>query len=123
MGTSAMDILPTLAAIAGVETTNLTIDGLDITSVLMDPEVLGPHDFLAQYSRYPNQTQGPYAVFHGNLKAHFWTKGESLSDNDNIDPICPESHELTEHIPPLLFDLFQDPGERYDLSELPEYQD
>ncbi|CAL4097636.1 unnamed protein product, partial [Meganyctiphanes norvegica] len=121
--TSTMDILPTLATLAGVETKNLTIDGVDITSVLMDPDGLGPRDFLAQYSRYPNETQGPYAVFHGKFKAHFWTKGESLSDNDNYDPICRDSHELTEHEPPLLFDLFKDPGERYDLSKLTEYQD
>jgi len=121
--TSTMDILPTLAAITGVSTSNLTLDGLDITDVLLDPEIPGPHDFLAQYPRAPEQSQGPFAVHHGRYKAHFWTQGDVLSDNDNYDPICRESHNLTWHDPPLLFDLYQDPGERYNLAGIEEYKD
>ena len=34
--------------------------------------------------------------------------------------MCPASHQLTREDPPLLFDLFEDPGERYDLSSKPE---
>ncbi|CAL4167173.1 unnamed protein product, partial [Meganyctiphanes norvegica] len=113
--TSNMDILPTLAAITGISTSNLTLDGLDITSVLMDPDVQGPHDFLASYDIEPEQSRGPFVIYHGKYKAHFWTKGEKLSDNSNYDEICRESHHLTRHDPPLLFDLFQDPGERYNL--------
>ncbi|CAL4203383.1 unnamed protein product, partial [Meganyctiphanes norvegica] len=120
---SSMDILPTLAAHTSGDVSALTLDGMDITSIIQDPEVLGPRDFLAVYPEFPDKTQGPFAVIHGKYKGHFWTQGIDLSDPDNFDPMCPSSHPLTKHDPPLLFNLRLDPGERYDLSGEEEYSD
>lgn len=45
-----------------------------------------------------------------------------VSDADNYDPMCPASHPLTPHDPPLLFHLHSDPGERYNLAADPQYR-
>lgn len=45
-----------------------------------------------------------------------------LSDPNNYDKMCPESHPLTKHDPPLLYHIKRDPGERYDLSGDPQYR-
>ena len=50
---------------------------------------------------------------------HFKT---DLSDGNNYDPMCPASHKLTKHDPPLLFDMHTDPGERYNLADKEEFR-
>jgi len=51
-----------------------------------------------------------------NFKAHFYTKGNALSDDSNYDFNCTSKATLAQHDLPLLYDLFVDPGERYPLN-------
>ncbi|KAG0719532.1 Arylsulfatase A [Chionoecetes opilio] len=120
---SALDLLPTVASLTGLNISNLTLDGVDISPLLWDPLVVSPRKYMAIYPVDPNSTIGPLAVTNGTYKAHFYTQGSYLSDDDNYDPLCPESHPLTKHNPPLLFNVHHDPGERYDLSADPKYSD
>ena len=46
----------------------------------------------------------------GQYKAHVWTRGSGLSDNQNPDTWCRDSAQLTRHDPPLLYNLDTDPG-------------
>ncbi|XP_045121284.1 arylsulfatase A-like [Portunus trituberculatus] len=117
---SALDLLPTVASLSGLSTSGLTLDGVDISPLLWDPLAVSPRRYMPIYPESPTPSEGPFAVTNGTYKAHFYTKGSDLSDSSNYDPICPRSHELTKHDPPLLFNLHHDPGERYDLSSDPD---
>uniref|UniRef100_A0A0P4WP99 Sulfatase N-terminal domain-containing protein n=2 Tax=Scylla olivacea TaxID=85551 RepID=A0A0P4WP99_SCYOL len=117
---SAVDFLPTVASLSGLSTSGLTLDGVDISPLLWDPLAVSPRRYMPIYPESPTPTEGPFAVTNGTYKAHFYTKGSDLSDSSNFDPLCPGSHRLTKHDPPLLFNLHRDPGERYDLSADPE---
>ncbi|KAL7644496.1 UNVERIFIED_CONTAM: hypothetical protein RMT77_005328 [Armadillidium vulgare] len=119
--TSSVDILPTIASIAGIDTSNLVLDGFDISQSLFDKNIKGPRKFYAIYPESPTQELGPFAVVYENYKAHFYTLGSDLSDPNNYDPMCPSKHPLTKHDPPLLFNLYADPGERYNLGLEEEY--
>ncbi|MCL4133428.1 UNVERIFIED_CONTAM: hypothetical protein GTU68_018530, partial [Idotea baltica] len=121
--TSTLDILPTISSLVNADTSNLTLDGYDISEVLLKNSNLGPRDFFAVYPESPTQEMGPFAIIYKRYKAHFYTKGSDLSDVDNYDPLCPSKHNLTLHDPPLLFDLYSDPGERYDLGKMEEHRE
>ncbi|KAG0698665.1 Arylsulfatase A [Chionoecetes opilio] len=118
---SAVDLLPTVASLTGLNTSHLTLDGVDISPLLWDPLVVSPRKYMPIYPTDPTPKVGPHAVTNGTYKAHFYTSGSDLSDADNYDPMCPASHPLTKHDPPLLFNVHHDPGERYDLSADPQY--
>lgn len=120
---SALDLLPTVASLTGLNTSGLTLDGMDISPLLWDPHAVSPRKYMAIYPESPSPKEGPLAVTNGTYKAHFYTRGSDLSDPDNYDPMCPGSHALTQHDPPLLFNLHHDPGERYDLSKDTKYSD
>ncbi|XP_069948060.1 arylsulfatase A [Cherax quadricarinatus] len=113
---STLDILPTLASLVHLDTSNLTLDGVDLSPLLRDPLAKSPRKMYAVYPQSPEQSLGPFAVTNGTYKAHFYTIGSDLSDPDNYDPLCPSSHPLTHHDPPLLYNLYYDPGERYNLA-------
>ncbi|KAK7002158.1 hypothetical protein SK128_010132, partial [Halocaridina rubra] len=119
---SSIDVLPTIAKLNNIDISNLTLDGFDISSLLWDSRAESPRKYFAIYPESPLQSLGPYAVRDGRYKAHFYTEGSDLSDPDNYDPMCPASHGLTQHNPPLLFDLQVDPGERYDLGKDPDHK-
>lgn len=119
---STLDVLPTISALTGVDTSGLTLDGFDISSLLWDTQATSPRQFFPVYPESPQELLGPFAVRDGRYKAHFYTKGSDLSDPANYDPMCPGTHHLTYHNPPLLFDLEVDPGERYDLGKDQKYQ-
>lgn len=96
---STLDLLPTLARLAGVEPpTDRVLDGYD----------LGP--VLRGSARSPRQTmfyyRGTtlYALRHGAFKAHFVTKSEYGSD------------PAVAHDPPLLYNLDEDPSEKFDVA-------
>jgi len=74
------------------------LDGYDLAPVLRG-EGRSPRQDVYYY-------RGPklYALRHGAYKAHFFTRSEYGDD--------PE----VAHDPPLLYDLDQDPGEKYDVS-------
>ncbi|KAK4317675.1 hypothetical protein Pmani_011253 [Petrolisthes manimaculis] len=116
-----MDVLPTLASLTGSDTSHLTLDGSDVTNLLLNPYAESPRKYLPMYPESPDPLVGPLAVTNGTYKAHFYTKGSDLSDADNYDPLCPARHKLTRHDPPLLYHLHHDPGERYPLPNLPPY--
>lgn len=118
---SALDLLPTVASLVGFNTSGLTLDGVDISPLLWDPSVPSPRQYMAVYPSSPSPEVGPLAVTSGAYKAHFYTMGSDVSDADNYDPMCPGSHPLTPHDPPLLFHLHSDPGERFDLAADPQY--
>ncbi|XP_050712448.1 arylsulfatase A-like [Eriocheir sinensis] len=118
---SALDLLPTVSSLVGLNTSALTLDGTDISSLLWDPLAPSPRQHMPIYPESPTPSVGPLAVTNGTYKAHFYTRGSDLSDPDNYDEMCPGAHPLTQHVPPLLYHIRRDPGERYDLSGDSQY--
>jgi len=97
---STLDVLPTFAALAGATTpADRVLDGSDLTPVLKGT------------GRTPRQTMFFYrgtdlfAVRKGAFKAHFFTQSGYGED-------APLKHD-----PPLLYNLDQDPSEKYDVAE------
>ncbi|KAJ1162430.1 hypothetical protein NDU88_002898 [Pleurodeles waltl] len=110
---SILDILPTFVSLTGATKPNVTLDGYDITHVLLK----GGHSkrkSIFFYPVFPNQTQGVFAVRYGKYKAHFFTQGNQHSET-TPDEDCSRTATLTSHDPPLLFDLDSDPAEHYNL--------
>jgi arylsulfatase A-like enzyme len=94
-----MDLLPTLSALAGAAIpTDRILDGSDLSGVLLRGEASPRQDVF--YYRGPTL----YALRHGPYKAHFFTKSEYGADAEKA------------HDPPLLYDLDQDPGEKWDVA-------
>lgn len=100
---SAMDLFPTLLALAG-GTTEDVLDGVDLSGTLLRGEP-GTREVLAHY-----RAGELYALRKGPYKIHLIT--------ENAYGIGPER---TEHETPLLYHLGEDPGESWDLAaERPE---
>jgi arylsulfatase A len=101
---SSLDLLPTCLHLAGVPVpSDRIIDGVDMT-----PMLLGKGPSQRNLMIYYNGDE-VYAIRKGPYKAHFTTFSGYGKDT-------PAKHE-----PPLLFDLPNDPGERFDLAaEHPE---
>jgi arylsulfatase A-like enzyme len=96
---STLDLLPTFAALAGVEPpTDRILDGYDLSPVLRGGGQ-GPRDEMLYYR------QGRvFAARVGAFKAHFVTQSGYGGD----PPV--------EHDPPLLYNLEEDPSERFDIA-------
>nr|XP_033815396.1 arylsulfatase A isoform X2 [Geotrypetes seraphini] len=119
---STLDILPTLATLAGAPIPNVTLDGYDLTDVLFRGGK-SKRNVMFFYPPSPYKQMGVFAVRYGTYKAHFFTQGSSLSET-TPDKDCHFMAWLTHHDPPLLFDLEADPSENYNLLEQgikPEY--
>ena len=98
---STLDLLPTIAAMAGVELPgDLVLDGVDITATLLDGTST-PRKSIFYYRDYRLM-----AVRHGRFKAHYITQ----------DSYVPGSQKATTHEVPLLYDLEIDLGERRNLA-------
>ena len=96
---SLLDLLPTLAALAGAPLpAGRTLDGDDLSGVLRRR---GPSP-RKTYFYYRSATL--QAVRSGPFKLHFFTRPDG-----NQEPPQPVD-------PPWLFDLDQDPGEQYDIA-------
>ncbi|HEY2932833.1 MAG TPA: sulfatase [Acidobacteriota bacterium] len=96
---STLDILPTFSHMAGVELpAGRILDGYDLTEVL-ERGGASPRKLMIYY-----RGTKIYAVRSGSYKAHFFTKSEYGSD-----PEVPQD-------PPLLYNLDQDPSEKFDIA-------
>lgn len=99
LGTT-MDVFATAVRLAGGELPDdRPIDGIDLSPALFDT---GPttRDVVLYY-----RFNEIYAIRKGWFKAHFITQGEYGMGPDR-----------TEHEPPLLYHLGDDPGERFDVA-------
>ncbi|XP_075064565.1 arylsulfatase A [Mixophyes fleayi] len=110
---STLDILPTLAALAGAPLSNVTLDGYDLTKLILNGDK-SPRNTFYYYPPSIDQNRGINALRLGKYKAHFYTQGAFHSET-TPDPDCHVTAPLTEHNPPLLFDLETDPAENYNL--------
>ena len=94
-----MDLYPTCARLAGADLpADRPLDGVDIAPLLRGTGPVARGAFF-----YYRGTQ-LYAVRQGDWKAHFITR-----DSYGPAPAMP-------HDPPLLFNLVQDPSERFDVA-------
>uniref|UniRef100_A0A8C0FQH6 Arylsulfatase A n=1 Tax=Bubo bubo TaxID=30461 RepID=A0A8C0FQH6_BUBBB len=112
---STLDILPTLAALAGAALPRVALDGYDLSPVLFGSGK-SPRLTMFFYPPSPDPLHGPFAVRLGKYKAHYFTQGSFHSDT-TPDQACHGLTPLTPHLPPLLFDLDSDPAENYDLLQ------
>lgn len=94
-----MDLLPTFVTLAGGEPPkDRTLDGYDISPVLLGTGASARNEMF-----YYRGTR-LFAVRWGRYKAHFRTQS-------GYGQPQPEEHD-----PPLLFDLWEDPGEQYNIA-------
>ncbi|KAM7015403.1 N-acetylgalactosamine-6-sulfatase [Tautogolabrus adspersus] len=125
---NVMDLFTTSLALAGISPPdNRTLDGLDLTAVLLkEPQTIQNRPIF--YYR-GNELM---AVRLGQYKAHYWTWSNSWEELKQGINFCPgeevpgvTTHEQKEHtMQPLIFHLGRDPGEKYPISVLTkEYQD
>ena len=99
---ATVDLWPTIVSLAGGQSpTDRTIDGVDLGEVLLS----GGKSPRTEISYYREGRL--YAYRSGPFKAHFFTEG-----------VYGEGPPLTEHDPPLLYNLGDDPGERFDVAEM-----
>jgi len=97
---SAMDLFVTAARLAGAEPpADRTIDGVDLRAPLTGTGK-SPRQMLFYY--WDSELR---AVRKGAYKAHFITSGAYGEGDPRV-----------EHDPPLLFNLAEDPGERYNIA-------
>jgi arylsulfatase A len=96
---STLDLLPTFCALAGVAPpSDRVLDGYDLSPVLRG-EGRSPRDALFFY-----RGQEIFAARVGPFKAHYVTQSGYGGD-------APVAHD-----PPLLYQLEDDPGERFDVA-------
>jgi arylsulfatase A len=96
---STLDLLPTIAALAGVEPpVDRVLDGYDLGPVLRGSGA-SPRDTMFFY-----RGTALYAVRYKSFKAHFSTRSEYGGEP-------PVSHD-----PPLLYNLDEDPSEKVDVA-------
>jgi arylsulfatase A-like enzyme len=96
---STLDVLPTITKLAGASLpADRILDGYDLRDVLL-AGAPSPRKVMFYY-----RAGKIYAVRSGSFKAHFFTKSEYGND--------PE----VAHDPPLLYNLDQDPSEKFDIA-------
>ena len=97
---STLDLLPTFAAIAGVDAPrDRALDGHALTPVLRGTG-RSPRETMIYY-----RGATVFAVRHGAFKAHFFTRSEYGTD------------AVVAHQPPLLYNLDHDPSEKFDVAK------
>ncbi len=102
---TAMDLLPTLVGLAGGEVPgDREIDGVDLAPVLFKNEP-GREPLMFYYFNAE-----VWAVRKGPWKIHLKTVYPAASKKWGDWPV-------TEHNPPLLFNVDEDPGEKYNVAE------
>uniref|UniRef100_A0A3Q4FZ97 Arylsulfatase A n=1 Tax=Neolamprologus brichardi TaxID=32507 RepID=A0A3Q4FZ97_NEOBR len=118
---STLDILPTLARLAGAELPQVMLDGVDMTDILVK-QGKSKREAMMFYPVDPSEKYGLFAVRLGKYKAHFYTQG-AFHSSTTPDKDCPETAVFKAHDPPLIFDLEADPCEHYTLPvDTPDIQ-
>lgn len=119
---STLDILPTIAGLAGAKLPSVQLDGVDMTDILIN-HGKSKREAMMFYPTDPSEKYGLFALRLGKYKAHFYTRGAGHSET-TPDKDCHIISFLKPHEPPLLFDLEADPSENYPLSpqDHPELQ-
>lgn len=118
---STLDILPTLARLAGAKLPPVMLDGVDMTDILVK-QGKSKREAMMFYPVDPSEKYGLFAVRLGKYKAHFYTQG-AFHSSTTPDKDCPETAVLKAHNPPLIFDLEADPCEHYALPvDTPDIQ-
>ncbi|XP_029008873.1 arylsulfatase A [Betta splendens] len=120
---STLDILPTIASLAGATLPKVMLDGVDMTEILVK-RGKSKREAMMFYPVDPSEKYGLFALRLGKYKAHFYTRGSSHSSTVP-DQDCSVLTALKFHDPPLIFDVEADPSENYPLSleERPDLQD
>ncbi|MGH1492503.1 MAG: sulfatase family protein [Acidimicrobiales bacterium] len=91
---TAMDLFPTLAALCGAEVpTDRTIDGRDITAILLDEAAVSPHEAFFYY--WQNDLE---AVRSGRWKLHFAKRGAEIEElYDLVADVGESNNVFAEH--------------------------
>lgn len=131
-----IDLLPTVCALTGADLPTSTIDGVDISRVLLGDEEFVPHESLVFYSGMEL-----HAIRHGKWKLHFphkyLTPNEDLRSDgkpagfgkleplpitqSGVEGIASRHGYYVKTLPLSLYDLSQDIGEQHDVAaENPE---
>ncbi len=96
---TSLDLLPTAAALGGVQPPDRPLDGYNLLPTLLGQKASARESFFFY------RGDRVYAVRSGAWKAHFLTQ--------TVYPDGP----IIEHDPPLLYELEADPEERFDVAE------
>ena len=97
---STLDVLPTFCTLAGANIPDdREIDGKDLSGTLFNGKE-SPRDEMIYY-----RGQRVYAARKGPYKAHFMTELSYQRDN-----------QFQRHEPPLLYDVEEDPSEKYNIA-------
>jgi arylsulfatase A len=121
---TGLDILPTSLSLAKINT-DLTLDGYDMTPLLLDNQPSPRTHFYYISFMTKNTTVGPFAIRYKQYKAHFYTQSIEYFHGEKSgvkNPDCNQNAPIA-HDPPLLYDLNRDPSERFDKAADPKYSD
>ncbi|XP_036167049.1 arylsulfatase D-like [Myotis myotis] len=119
--TSLMDVFPTVVELGGGETPqDRVIDGRSLVPLLLGAAEHSAHEFLFHYcgrhlhaARWHDQDSGRLWKVH-YMTPRFHPEGAGACHGHGV---CPCSGDgVTQHSPPLLFDLSSDPSEARPLS-------
>ncbi|XP_038013956.1 steryl-sulfatase isoform X2 [Motacilla alba alba] len=119
--TSNMDIFPTIVKLADAQLpSDRIIDGHDLLPLLQGKVTQSKHEFLFHYcNAYLNAVRWHPGNSESVWKMFFFTPNFSPEDSNG----CYDSHVcfchggfITQHDPPLLFDLSRDPEEKVPLT-------
>lgn len=83
---ATIDLLPTLAAITGVELPDHPIDGHDIFDLMRDPDAPSPHDTHGLFYYKNNRVEG-LRMGKWKLRIHQRGKGEKGQGREGQDDI------------------------------------
>ncbi|XP_052607577.1 arylsulfatase L isoform X2 [Peromyscus californicus insignis] len=118
--TSMMDVFPTVVLLGGgAEPTDRVIDGKNLMPLLQGETPHSDHEFLLHYcevflhaARWVQRDRGRVWKVHF-MTPNFHPEGAGACYGSKV---CPCIGDVTEHDPPLLFDLSTDPGETHPLT-------
>ncbi|XP_061752181.1 arylsulfatase A-like [Nerophis ophidion] len=110
---STLDILPTIAGLAGARVPPVVLDGVDMADILFN-HGKSKRESMMFYPTDPSEECGLFALRLGKYKAHFYTQG-SIHSTTTPDKECSTFVLRKHHDPPLIFHLDADPSERYPL--------